>query len=122
MLHVEPDLGRARFTGKNILVRDFHDFFNAVGLSKGGPKPLPGRVSFEVRWSGNGHRRKIHDKTFGFSGNYVTGDATISFTASDVGKNVVYKSDPGGQYHPTPKQGGAGLPAVGHERNGMFFH
>jgi hypothetical protein len=121
MVHVEADKGRARFTGQNVLVKDFHDFFSAIGLNHSAPKPVPSRVSFDVRWSGDGHRRKIHDKTFGFRGDYVTGHAKIQFTARDVGGKVVYKSVSAGQYHPTPKQGGAGSPAVGIERNGMFF-
>jgi hypothetical protein len=52
----------------------------------------------------------------------VTGPTTISFTASNDGGDVIYTSDPEGQYNPTVDQGGAGPPAVGHERNGVFFH
>ena len=99
---------------------DYHDFVNAV--FGGGPTPLPSHVSFDVRWSGNGERRKIRDETFGFAGQYVTGDATVSFTASDDGGGVLYTSDPAGQHNPTLAEGGAGSPAVGHERNGVFLH
>jgi hypothetical protein len=101
-------------------VKDYHDFFNAV--KGGGPKPVPSHVSFDVRWHGHGHHSKIRDKKFGFEGQYVTGGATISFTTSDDGRGVVYRSDPAGQHNPTVKEGGAGSPAVGHERNGIFFH
>jgi hypothetical protein len=79
-------------------------------------------VSFDVRWHGQGRRQTIHDDTFGFQGSYISGPATINFTASQDGKRIVYKSDPRRQYNPTVKQGGAGTPAVGHERNGRFFH
>jgi hypothetical protein len=79
-------------------------------------------VSFDVRWHGHGHQSKIRDKKFGFEGQYVTGAATISFTTSDDGRGVLYTSDPAGQHNPTVKEGGAGPPAVGHERNGVFFH
>lgn len=104
---------------RDVPVTDFHDFFNAI--LGGGPTPLPSHVSFDVRWSGRGERRKIRDATFGFAGRYRTGKATVSFTASDDGAGVIYTSDPDGQYNPTPAQGGAGSPAVGHERNGVFF-
>lgn len=120
MIDVHPGSGRARFGGTNVDVPDFHDFLSAV--FGGGPAPIPGRVSFDVRWSGDGDRQKIRDSTFGFRGHYVTGSATISFNACDEGGRVLYTSDPDGQYNPTVDQGGAGLPAVGHERNGIFFH
>ena len=111
--------GRARFRARNVRVNDYHDILNAV--LGGGPKPLPSHVSFDVRWHGHGRRRRIRDRTFGFAGDYVTGRTTVSFTASDDGAGVVYRSDPVGQYNPTVKQGGAGPPAVGNQRNGIFF-
>jgi hypothetical protein len=110
--------GRARFHAQNVAVKDYTNFVNAV--FGGGPQPIPSHVSFDVRWHGNGGQRKIRDQTFGFEGHYVTGPATIQFTASND-SGVVYKSDPAGQYNPTVKQGGAGHPAVGEERNGVFF-
>lgn len=119
MLEVKPGRGKARFRGHNVPVEDFHDFLSAVF---GTATPIPSRVSFDVRWSGHGDRQKVRDATFGFEGHYVTGSATISFTARDRGGSVIFTSDPSGQYNPTAAQGGAGLPAVGHERNGVFFH
>ena len=100
-------------------MKDYHDFFNAV--QGGGPKPAPSHVSFDVRWHGHGGRRRIRDKRFGFEGQYATGEATIRFAASQDGAAVVYRADPAGQYNPTVKQGGAGPPAVGQQRNGIFF-
>jgi hypothetical protein len=88
----------------------------------GGPAPLPSHVSFDVRWPGDGGRQKVRDETFGFTGQFVTSSTTIRFTASDDGSGVVYTSEPGGQYNPGTDVGGAGPPAVGHERNGVFFH
>lgn len=78
-------------------------------------------MSFEVRWAGDGERKLIRDENFGFVGQYVSSPTTISFTASNDGTGVTYVSDPGGQYNPTTDEGGAGPPAVGHERNGKFF-
>jgi hypothetical protein len=93
--------------------------FNAITP---GAISIPSHVSFDVRWPGGDDRQTIRDETFGFTGHYVTSATTISFTASDDGSGVMYTSDPAGQYNPTPAQGGAGSPAVGHERNGVFFH
>ena len=100
-------------------VKDFHDFVSAV--TDKGPEPIASHVGFDVRWHGHGSHRKIRDTTFGFEGQYVTGGATIAFTTSHDGGKVVYKSESAGQYNPTVKQGGAGSPAVGAERNGIFF-
>jgi hypothetical protein len=118
-IEVDPGTGEARLHATDVPVTDFHDFFNAV--AGGGPAPVPANVSFDVRWAGHGESQRIHDDTFGFEGRYVTGEAVISFTASNAGGDVVYSSDSRGQYNPTPQQGGAGSPAVGHERNGIFF-
>jgi hypothetical protein len=118
-LEVDPGTGRARLRGQGLAVTDHHDIVNAI--FGGGPTPVPAHVSFDVRWSGDGHRQRIRDATFGFVGQYVAGPATISFTAQDDAGNVLFSSDPEGQYNPTPDQGGAGSPAVGHERNGVFF-
>ena len=76
---------------------------------------MPSRVSFDVRWAGHGTSVDLHDPTFGFMGHYVTGPATIRFTASNDNSRVVYTSDATGQTNPGP-------PAVGTEQNGVFFH
>ena len=114
-IDVSPGRGRARLHADNLPVTDFHNLFIAVGLSEPPPSPLPSHVSFDVRWSGNGTRQVIRDKTFGFTGHYVNCNATISFTASNDGGDVIYSSDAAGQYN-------VGQPGVGHERNGVFFH
>jgi hypothetical protein len=115
----DPTTGVARLRGQSVRVTDFHDFFNAV--LGGGPTPVPAHVSFDVRWAGNGDHLHIRDETFGFTGDYVQGPATIEFTAWNEHGDVIYRSDRAGQYNPTPAQGGAGTPAVGTERNGVFF-
>jgi hypothetical protein len=104
-----------------VRVPDYHDFLSAVGLNPMPVPPVPSHVSFDVRWPGNGDRQKIRDETFGFMGHFVTSATTISFTASNDHGGVIYRSDPEGQYNPTPDQGGPGSPAVGLERNGVFF-
>jgi hypothetical protein len=119
-VEVSPGAGTARLRGTDVPVEDYHDIGNAI--FGGGPAPVPSHVSYDVRWLGGGDRRAIRDTTFGFVGQYVTGPARITFTARDDTGNVVFSSDPGGQRNPGPDEGGAGSPAVGHERNGIFFH
>jgi len=111
---VDPSSGEARFRGQSVKVTDYHDFFNAVGIVNG-PTPLPSRVSYDVRWSGTGASQAIRDATFGFVGDYVPSKASISFVAMDDHGTVIYRSDPDGQSN-------VGQPAVGTERNGVFFH
>ena len=120
LVHVDAASGTARFRAESVKVTDYHDFFNAV--LGGGPTPLPSRVSFDVQWLGGGASTHVRDSDFGFVGDYVPGPARISFTAADDHGDVVYRSDPDGQYNPGLDVGGAGMPAVGTERNGRFFH
>ena len=81
-----------------------------------GPAPpsTPSVVSFEVLWHGGGDTSSIRDTTYGFEGQFTTGDATIRFRARNLGSNVEYYSDPNGQL-------AAGPPGVGREQNGVFF-
>ena len=118
MVDADPASGAAIMRGKSVKVNDFHDFFNAIGF--GDIPPLPARVDYEVRWHGGGERVHVDDPVFGFAGDYVTGPATIAFTARNDHGDVVFRSDPGGQYNPDTDVGGAGSPAVGTQRNGVF--
>lgn len=104
-------------------VPDYHDFFNALGFITPPISPVPSHVSFDVRWPGHGDRQRIRDQTFGFTGEYVPSATTISFTAHNDRGGVIYRSDHEGQYNPPvgPPDNGAGPPAVGRERNGVFF-
>ena len=113
-IKVDPVTGEARLRVHALKILDFHDILTALGLVPG-PPPVPSRVSFEVRWAGHGAPVDLHDPTFGFTGHYVTGPATISFTASNDNSDVVYTSDATGQSNPAS-------PAVGTEQNGVFFH
>jgi len=112
-IDVDPATGAARFRGQAVKVTDYRDFFNAV--LGGGPTPLPSRVSYDVRWSPSGGQQAIRDSTFGFVGDYIPGSATITFEAMDDHGSVIYRSDTDGQSN-------VGQPAVGVERNGVFFH
>jgi hypothetical protein len=112
-IKVNPATGEATLRVHALKIPDFHDVFNSFGIV---PQPtIPSRVSFEVRWAGHGEAADLRDPTYGFSGHYVNGPATIDFTASNDGSGVVYRSDATGQSSP-------GSPAVGTEQNGVFFH
>ena len=112
-IKVDPGTGEARLRVQALKTLDFHDIFNSFGLVPG--PTLPSRVSFDVRWAGHGEATDLRDPTFGFTGHYVNGPATISFTASNDGTGVVYRSDAAGQSNPAS-------PAVGTEQNGVYFH
>ena len=109
-IRVSPGSGKAQYSLTNLAVPDFHDFLNAISDQ---PATRPAHVSFDVSWDGSGDRQAITDQAFGFTGNYVTGNATISFTATDDITGITYSSDAGGQST-------VGEPGVGHERNGVF--
>jgi hypothetical protein len=104
--------------GVSVAVADYHDFFSAISPN---PPSIPSHVSFDVRWPGGGDKRNIRDDQFRFAGTYITSPTSVSFTARNDQSGVVYTSDPDGQFNPTLDQLGAGLPAVGFERNGKFF-
>jgi hypothetical protein len=103
---------------RNLPIPDYHDFLSAIAP---GATSVPSHVSFDVRWPGHGDRKSVRDEKFGFTGRYVTSPTTISFVASNDHGGVVYRSDPEGQFNPTVAEQGAGVPAVGLERNGKFF-
>jgi hypothetical protein len=111
-MSADPGAGVARLVGDDVAIEDYHDFFNAISETPN-PAPRPSVVSFDVRWAGHGDRLRVRDTDFGFTGEYVSGAATITFTARDDDSNVVYTSVDEGQ---TTVSAG-----VGHERNGVFF-
>jgi len=109
-IDASPGSGRARFQLNGLALEDYHDFFSAIAPDADG---VPSHVSFDVLWKGRGDHARITDSDFGYTGTFVGGDASISFTAWNDQTNIVYTSDAGGQ-----TTIGAG---VGHERNGVFF-
>jgi hypothetical protein len=103
--------GRARYHLSNYSVPDYGNFFNAIARH---PKDVkPSRVSFQVLWHGNDDPQQLRDEKFGFGGTFISGGASIAFTAKNNNSPVVYRSEPAGQ-----KVLYAG---TGNERNGVFF-
>ena len=107
---MSPGSGRARYRVDGLALPDFQNFPNAISP---GAASVPSHASFEVVWGGGNDHQKIRDADFGFAGDFVAGDASISFTAWNDGSGVTYTSDAGAQ---TSVSAG-----VGHERNGAFF-
>ena len=68
-----------------------------------------GSVDVELSWSGGTGPTAIRDVTNRFTGEYVTGSATLQWSAREPGFEFV--SDPGE----------AGFARIGSERNGAFF-
>jgi len=79
-------------------------------------------VSCQVRWLGGGSPQTIRDPDYGFVGDFVPGPVRITSTAHNEHGETIYGPDAAGQYNPGPEEEGAGMPAVGTERNGVFFH
>ena len=113
---VQQKSGTARLRAAGLRVGDYGDFGNAVSSLPPGPPPenKPSVVSFDVLWHGGGDRSSIRDADYTFMGDFVTGEATIAFRASNIGSDVEFRSDPDGQST-------VGPPGVGRERNGVFF-
>jgi len=103
--------GHARFHLSSYAIPDYGNFFNAISPH---PKNVkPSKVSFDVRWHGNDDPQQLRYAKFGFGGTFISGGATIDFTAKHDGSSVVYRSEPGGQK--------ALYAGTGMERNGVFF-
>ena len=64
-------------------------------------------------WHGGGDRLNVRDETFGFAGEFVSPEATISFSCTNDGDGT-YTSVASGQHTVGS--------AVGRERNGVYFN
>ena len=107
----DAETGRARFRASNVALKDYGNFFNAIAKH---PKNVkPGHVNFDVQWHGADDRQQLRDEKFGFAGTFVSGGASITFSARTEGSAVVYRSEPGGT---KVLYAGSGM-----ERNGVFF-
>jgi len=113
-IKVNTSTGQARLHASNVVVGDFHDFFNTVSGPPFPIPPKPSHVTFDVRWAGGSPASHIDDSTFGFVGDFVKSPATIDFTVwHDQTPFLKARSDKGGQV-----SFDAG---VGRERNGVFY-
>ena len=105
--------GSAVMSARNVPILDYRDGGNAI--FGGGPPPIPGRVSFTVRWSGINERVKIdnNDPVYGgFRGDFIRNSAQLEWSGT-VG-DWSFVSDPIGT-------SSSEFALLGHEKNGKFF-
>jgi len=112
---VDVNLGKgsAVMSAQNVPIIDYGDFGSA--LFGGGPTPVPGTVSFTVRWSGVNERVKIRnaDPVYGgYGGEFIRNTAQIEWSGT-VG-DLSFVSDP-------IETSLSSFAEIGHERNGRFF-
>jgi len=108
--HVNPGSGRARFALTDYQTREFHDIGNALG----GGSSDPGVVSFVMRWAASGRRAVQSDgETFRFRSRITT--ATVEWSGANEATGMHFDSDPASTSHSV-------FAAIGHEKNGAFFH
>lgn len=109
-IDVHPGAGTARFALSNFATRDFHTIGNSV---TGGPSD-PAIVSFEMIWSGHGQSVVQTDgSTFSFDS--VISSASVTWSALNQATGEQFQSDPASTSQ-------SEFAAVGHEKNGVFFH
>jgi hypothetical protein len=109
-IEVHPGAGTARFALSNFQTRDFHTIGNSV---TGGPSD-PAVVSFAMSWSGHGTRVVQTDgSTFSFDS--VISTVAIEWSALNQTTGMSFVSDPAATSQ-------SKFAAVGHEKNGVFFH
>jgi hypothetical protein len=107
---VRPGSGRAVFALEDFETEDYHNLGNALA---DGPSD-EAEVSFEMRWAGGGRRVAQTDgSTFSFDSRITT--ATIEWQGINEATGMRFVSDPASTSHTI-------FAAVGHEKNGRFFH
>ena len=79
----------------------------------GGPSD-PAVVSFEMLWPGRGQAMVQTDGST-FSYDSVISSATVEWSALNEATGMRFRSDPASASH-------SEFAAVGHEKNGVFFH
>jgi hypothetical protein len=79
----------------------------------GGPSD-PAVVSFEMVWAGHGQATVQTDGST-FSYDSVISSATVEWSALNEATGMRFQSDPASTSH-------SEFAAVGHEKNGVFFH
>ena len=107
---VHPGAGTATFALSDFHTRDFHNIGNSIF---GGPSD-PAVVSFEMVWAGHGQSLVQTDGS-SFSYDSVLSSVTVAWSALNEATQMRFQSDPASTSH-------SEFAAVGHEKNGVFFH
>lgn len=109
---VNLEKGTARYAVHNLSLKDFFNIPNSL-FHINNPTFAPATTSFDIRWAGPvTERRSIRDATVGFTGNFVSSSATMSWSATTM--NFKFESDPA-------STSSSVLAVLGHERNGVYF-
>jgi hypothetical protein len=100
----------------DLVIDDYHDFLNSVGLAD---QPIPvihgSTVSFDTRWQATGPVVHLRDTTNRFVGDFKQSLATIAWSAEEPATHFRFVSDEASTTtNPQPA-------AIGIERNGKFF-
>jgi hypothetical protein len=112
-VEVELEKGTASLQAFHVPIIDYSTGTNA--LFGGGPKPVPGSVSFRVAWSGMQQQVDIRntDAVFGgFEGHFIRNKAQMERTA--VVGDYRFVSDP-------LETSSSSFAEIGSEQNGSFF-
>jgi hypothetical protein len=108
--------GTASFRMRNVVIDDYHDFPNSIGLANPAIPVVHGStVSFDTRWQATKPVIHLRDVDKGFVGEFLESKATIAWSARSPATHFRFVSDaPETTTNPQPA-------AIGHERNGKFF-
>ncbi len=104
----------AGMTATDLVINDYHDFFNAIGQATPPIPVVTGTVSFAVNWTGTGKPTRLHDAANGFAGLFIDSTARIAWSAREPANNFQFVSDPASTS--TAVSG-----VIGKELNGVFF-
>ena len=107
---VDLDAGTATFRAENLRMPDFRDFENAI--LRNGSTPLPGVVSFTVRWTATGAVTHFDNPAQRYRGDMREAIAQMEFTARSG--DFEYRSAPLAESTTDAAQLGA-------ESNGSFY-
>lgn len=107
---VDPIAGTATLSGRNLHMKDYHDFENS--LLNNGESPTPSVVSFTVTWTATGVASSFTDPDHRYRGNLRPATAQMDWTA---------RSDPFEYTSASLESSTTDLAWLGTESNGSYF-
>ena len=111
-VHVHPGSGTATYEVQRAPMKDYHDGANAfVG---GGPKPVPGYVSFKVEWTASGLPVSVNNPAQKYRSVFRNATAQMEWSARSV--DYEFQSGPLSE-----SDSGTGNAQIGVESNGSFY-
>lgn len=98
--------GAATMSVDNVSMRDFF----TIPASFSGGRSVPATASLELHWSHPRRRYKLTSRKETFSGDFVEGRATMTWTGRSGGDTFV-----------ADRVAASDFAVLGYERNGMFY-